>query len=310
MIVFRADFSPQTGLQPLRRCAYLTSLLKKSNEVLLCCREDKRATKFLSGQKISFSLVKDPAEIDISAARAVIFDLASFASQDAALLNKAKQAGIKTIQFLAAAAESQAADIAVSPSAEPQGALLHHKFRHFNKAKRKYRKKPALVFVNLGDMLSYRDLRQVVDSLHRLHLRMKIAPGIGLKKADKRNLLKIYPGIHFCGKSESPARAYFEADLALVVPGEFALEAAAVGTPALYMPLTKEQENLADAGVKLGTGVRIPSLADFSLPNVRDAIMPLDQETREKMGLAGKALVDGLGVQRFLSILKEKGIIV
>jgi len=309
MIVFRADFSPQTGLQPLRRCAYLTSLLKKSNEVLLCCREDKRATKFLSGQKISFSLVKDPAEIDISAARAVIFDLASFASQDAALLNKAKQAGIKTIQFLAAAAESQAADIAVSPSAEPQGALLHHKFRHFNKAKRKYRKKPALVFVNLGDMLSYRDLRQVVDSLHRLHLRMKIAPGIGLKKADKRNLLKIYPGIHFCGKSESPARAYFEADLALIPAGEEPLEAACVGTPALYMPVTKGQEALTDAWAARGLGVRIPSLGDFSIEAVRDVIETLTLERREKMGEVGKKMVDGLGMQRFFKVLKDNGII-
>ena len=45
------------------------------------------------------------------------------------------------------------------------------------------------------------------------------------------------------------------------------------------------------------------------MPAVRDAIAPLDQETREKMGAAGKALVDGLGVQRFFKVLKENGII-
>jgi hypothetical protein len=43
--------------------------------------------------------------------------------------------------------------------------------------------------------------------------------------------------------------------------------------------------------------------------SVRDALATLDQEAREKMGAAGKALVDGLGVQRFLKILKEKGVI-
>ena len=117
----------------------------------------------------------------------------------------------------------------------PSSALLHHKFRHFNKAKRKYRKNIKNIFINLGDLLPYRDLRQVVDILHRLRFKMKIAPGLNLKKADKRNLMKIYPGIHFCGKSESPARAYFEADLALVPAGEEILEAACVGTPALYM---------------------------------------------------------------------------
>ena len=138
---------------------------------------------------------------------------------------------------------------------------------------------------------------------------MKIVPGLSLKKADKRNLMKIYPGIHFCGRSESPARAYFEADLALIPPGDEALEAACVGTPALYMPMDKGQEALADACAAMGLGVKVPSLADLSVQAIRDAIAPLDLETREKMGAAGKALVDGLGVQRFFKILKENGII-
>jgi spore coat polysaccharide biosynthesis predicted glycosyltransferase SpsG len=188
-------------------------------------------------------------------------------------------------------------------------ALLHHKFRHFNIVRRKYRKKIRNIFVDLGDLLPYRDLRAVVDALHRLGYKMKIAPGLTLKKADKRNLMKIYPGSHFCGKSESLARAYFEADLALIPAGEEALDAAAVGTPALFMPLLKEQELLADAFAGQGTGVRIPSLADFSVPTVRDAITPLTLERREQMGAAGKKLVDGLGVHRFFKILKDEGII-
>ncbi len=117
---------------------------------------------------------------------------------------------------------------------------------------------------------------------------MKIAPGMNLKKADKRNLMKIYPGIHFCGKSESPARAYFEADLALIRPGEEALEAACVGTPALYMPQEDDQDDLSEKYADLGIGVKIPSLADFSVQTVRDAITPLSLERRETMGIAGK----------------------
>ncbi len=133
-----------------------------------------------------------------------------------------------------------------SPISGAGSALLHHKFRHFNTAKRKYRKKIRNIFINLGDLLPYRDLRAIVETLHRLGYRMKIVPGLGLKKADKRNLMKIYPGSHFCGKSESPARAYFEADLALIPPGDEALEAAAVGTPALYMLQQKGDDALAD----------------------------------------------------------------
>lgn len=309
MIIFRADVSPRTGLRSVRRCAWLASLLRKGNDVLLCCREDKQAAKFLAGAKIPFSLVKDPAACDVSEAGAVLFDLSSFSSQDIALLGKAKQNGVQTIQIVPCGGERQAADFVVSPCAELADALLHHKFRHFNRAKRKYRERTRLIFINLGDMLPYRGLRAIVDTLHRLRFRMKISPGLALKKADKRNLMRIYPGIHFRGKSESPARAYFEADLALIPPGDEALEAACVGTPALYFPVAKDQETLADAWAAKGLGVKIPSLADFSVDGVREALAPLNRETREKMGAAGRALVDGLGVQRFFKVLKENGII-
>ena len=306
MIIFRVDVSPRTGLRSLRRCAYLAALLKKDNGVLLCVREDKKAAKFLSERDLPVRFAKDPSTPDLGEARALVFDLDDFSAADKALLEKARETGIKTVQILSAGNAGQAVDIQVTGAGS---ALLHHKFRHFNKARRKYRKRIRNVFVNLGDLLPYRDLRAIVETLHRLGYKMKIAPGLNLKKADKRNLMKIYPGSHFCGKSESPARAYFEADLALVVPGDFALEAATVGTPALYMALNKEQEILADADVDRGTGARTPSLADFSVQTVRDAITPLDLETREKMGAAGKVLVDGLGVQRFFNLLKDNGIL-
>jgi spore coat polysaccharide biosynthesis predicted glycosyltransferase SpsG len=309
MIVFRADLSPQSGLFHLRRCAWLASLLAKSGPVRICSRADKKTAKFLAEKKAPSTLVKDPAALDIHAVKTIIFDLPVFSGQDVALLDKGKKAGVRTVQVVPAGGESQTVDLAVAPFAEAEHALLHHKFRHFNKANRKYRKKIRNIFINLGDLLPYRDLREIVDTLHRLRFKMKIAPGLNLKKADKRNLMKIYPGSHFCGKSESLARSYFEADLALIPAGEEILEAAAVGTPALFMSMIKGQELPADTYASRGTGVRIPSLADFSVPAVRDAIAPLDQETREKMGAAGKKLVDGLGVQRFFKILKENGII-
>jgi len=254
-------------------------------------------------------MAKDPAKIDLADATAIVFDVAPFSAPDNKLMEIAKKSGVKTVQIVVDEAERQPADITVSLFVQTGNALLHHKFRHFHQVRRKYRKATKLVFIHLGDLLPYRSLRAVVDTLHRLRLRMKIAPGLGLKKADRRNLMKIYPGTRFCGKSESPARAYFEADLALIPPGEEALEAACVGTPALYTPLDKGQENLAAACAGMGTGVPIPSLADFSIQALRDAIAPLTLERREQMGAAGKKLVDGLGVQRFFAILKEQGII-
>jgi spore coat polysaccharide biosynthesis predicted glycosyltransferase SpsG len=309
MIIFRADATPASGWRHLHRCAWLASLLKKSSSVRLDCREDKKTAKFLAEKGIPFVLHKDPGACDLSEAKAIVFDLPQFSSQDIALLEKAKKTGIKTIQIVAAAGERLAVDIAVSPFTEAENALLHHKFRHFNKVRRKYRKSPKLIFISLGELVPYRELREVVDVLHRLRFRMKISPASSLKKADRRNLMRIYPGIHFCGRSESPARAYFEADLALVPPGDEALEAAAVGTPALYMPLDSGQEALVEFCASHSTGVRFPSPAKLSVQAARDAIAPLTPERREQMGKTGKTLVDGLGVQRFFKVLKENGII-
>jgi len=305
MIVFRSDLAPQTGLRPLRRCAWLAALLKKGNDVLLCSREDKKAAKFLAERNLPARFVKDPASLDLGEVKAIIFDLDAFSPADIALLEKARQAGIKTVQILNSESAGQAVDIRVSGAGS---ALLHHKFRHFSIVKRKYRKKIRNIFVNLGDLLPYRDLRAIVDTLHRLRFKMKIAPGLNLKKADKRNLMKIYPGIHFCGRSESQARAYFEADLALIPPGEEAWEAAAAGTPALYMPLDRGQGVRAEERAGLGLGVKVPALADWSVQAMRGAIVPLTPELREKMGAAGRKLVDGLGSHRFLKILQDNGI--
>ncbi|MBN2400704.1 MAG: hypothetical protein JXI33_10245 [Candidatus Aminicenantes bacterium] len=295
-----------TGLRHLRRCAHLVSLLKKSNRVQCCAREDKKTAKFLAERNIPARFIKDPGVIDLNGVRALIFDLPHFSSADSTLLEKAAKTGIKTVQIIPAAGNGHAVDIQVSGA---EFTLLHHKFRHFNRIKRKYHQNIKNIFINLGDLFPYRDLRHIADILHRLHFKMKITPSLNLKKADRRNLMKIYPGIHFRGRSESPARSYFEADLALVPAAEEALEAACVGTPALYIPLGNSQEALAEQCVNLGLGVKIPSLADFSVQALHDAIAPLTREHREHMGAAGKRLVDGLGVQRFFKVLKDNEII-
>jgi len=324
MIVFRADLAPQTGLRPLRRCAWLAALLKKNNPVRICSREEKKTAKFLASQSIPFTLGKDPDAMDLDGVKAVVFNLPHFFVAENSLMEKARRTGVKTIQIISAAgAIRQPVDILVQPLIEtetrtedgqivlsgPAYALLHHKFRHFQKARRKYRKNIKNIFISLGDLLAYRDLRRLVDTLHRLRFKMKIAPGLNLKKADKRNLMKIYPGSHFCGRSESPARAYFEADLALVPAGEEILEAAAAGTPAIYFCQDPAQEALAASWAEHQAGLAFGKLEALTLDSFRDAIAPLDLERREAMAAAGKKLVDGLGVQRFFKVLKDHGVI-
>lgn len=309
MVIFRADATSRCGLSRLRRCAYLASQLRSAGDVLLLSREDRGAAKFLAGQKSPFRTLKDPAAFELAGAAALVLDLASYSPADAEQLERARRSGVRTVLIAPPAGAPAGADHTVVPSQEPGLALLHHKFRHFHGARRRYRRALRHVFVCLGDALPYRELRLVVDVLHRLGLRVKVEPGPALKKADRRNLARIYPGVHFRGRSESAARSYFEADLALVPPGDEALEAACVGTPALYLSLDKGEDGLAESWISKGLGAKSPVLAEFSAQSARAAIEPLDRETRERMGAAGRKLVDGLGVQRLLKTLKESGII-
>ncbi|HOW44458.1 MAG TPA: hypothetical protein PK919_04725 [Candidatus Aminicenantes bacterium] len=309
MVIFRADATVRSGLSRLRRCAYLASQLRSTGDVLLLSREDKGAAKFLAGQKAPFRMLKDPAAFELAGAGTLLLDLDSYSQADAALLERARNGGVRTVLIAPPNGAPAAADRTVDPAREPQLALLHHKFRHFHQARRRYRRAVRHVFVSLGDALPYRELRAIVDVLHRLGLRVKVEPGPGLKKADRRNLARIYPGVRFRGRSESAARSYFEADLALVRPGDEALEAACAGTPALYLSLEKGEDGLAESWIARGLGAKSPGLADFSVQSVRAAIEPLDQATRERMGSAGRALVDGLGVQRLHAILREQGIV-
>ncbi len=309
MVILRADATARSGLSRLRRCAYLASQLRSAGEVLLLSREDKGAAKLLAGQKAPFRTLKDPAAFELAGAGALILDLESYSQADTAMLERARKGGVRTVLIAPPAEAPGGADHAVAPSREPGLALLHHKFRHFHGARRRYRRAVRHVFLSLGDALPYRDLRQVIDVLHRLGLGVKVEPGPALKKADRRNLMRIYPGVHFRGRSESAARSYFEADLALVRPGDEALEAACVGTPALYLSLEKGEDGLAESWISKGLGTKSPALADFSVQSARAAIEPLDRETRERMGAAGRNLVDGLGVQRLIAILREQGIV-
>ena len=111
------------------------------------------------------------------------------------------------------------------------------------------------------------------------------------------------------GKTESLARSFFEADIALIISGISAFEAASVGTPALYIFGTKEQKSVAEAFEKEGMGIKISNIDEFLNSDVIGIINSLSLEQRQKMGNRGKELIDGLGVYRVIDFLKNKGII-
>jgi spore coat polysaccharide biosynthesis predicted glycosyltransferase SpsG len=165
------------------------------------------------------------------------------------------------------------------------------------------------IFVSLGGSVQYRQLRKVVDLLSRYRYNIKAAPGFYLKKSGRKILKRLYPGLRFVGKTESLARAFFEADVAFITAGMAAAEAAAVGTPCLYFHGNERQKYIAKSFEKQGVGLEISHIDDFSEGNIIKILNSLTLEKRMEMGNKGKTFVDGSGARRIVDFFEQKGII-
>ncbi len=309
MILFRADASQHFGFAPLLRCAFMASLLKKKQPVLICCPEEKAALKFLQESGLPFCT---PAQWEKreekKELRSIVFDLAEASEKDVQMLAWARKQKLRSVQLRAPGAAKLEADLVID-LALAENAPLHQQFRHFHQVRRKYRPRCKRLLVALGSGADYRLLRAAVDLLSRHGFRLKVASGFFQRKANKKILQRVYSHLHFVGKVQSLARAMFEADAALVTSGAMAAEAAACGTPALYFWRSPAQKTTAEFYASRGAGLAVGPLA--SLPNdaMLSALASLTLEKRQAMGSAGKELVDARGVFRVLDMLEKNGII-
>ncbi|MGE5340062.1 MAG: hypothetical protein ACM3SY_01155 [Candidatus Omnitrophota bacterium] len=329
MIVFRTDASQKTGFGHLNRSTYLASLLKSKSEVLFCMSDsamkDKAVSRFLGEKKFSRCSVKDLEQPKGPEYQSVVFDLREFSPEDLRLLHLAQKNGKKTVQITDLGLSQQAVDVTIDGSivnlfpyrdekknhllAGPDYTILHTRYRHFHGTVRKYRQRIRKVFICFGGGATYRDLREAIDQLTRHHLEVKIAPGYYLKKNSPKTLRRIYSGIRFVGNVSSLARAFFEADVALITAGIAAYEAAAVGTPALYFHYNEEQKAIAQAFETKGAGLEIAKIADLIHVDLAEKMNTLTFSKRVAMGNCGKEWVDARGVYRIIDFFQRTGII-
>ncbi|MCU0287189.1 MAG: hypothetical protein MUF15_12445 [Acidobacteria bacterium] len=318
MLVFRTDASEKIGFGRLKRSAYLASLLKKKTGIFFCVNNNKVVGRFLEDRHTPYCWLNDlekfqktPTEI-----QSIVFDLAEFSPSDIEFLRWAMANHIRTVQITDLGLCQQPVDYIIDASLEklfpydekekehvlngPEYMLLHHKFRHFNKVQRGYRKQIKNVFVSLGGGVEYRDLRNVIDLLNRRQFNIKTATGFFMKKAGRKSLKRLYPRLKLVGHTESLARSLFEADVAVINSGMTAAEAAAVGTPALYLYHHNEQKYIAQSFAKYGTGLEIAHIEEVSSENLVNALNSLTWEKRIAMGTKGKQLIDGKGASRIV----------
>jgi len=326
MLIFRTDASVNTGFGHLKRSVYLASLLKSKTGVLFCVNNDKVVLRFLEEHNTPFRIAKETDIREIyktGEVKGIVFDLRTFSPEDTRLLNGAKESNITTVQVTDLGLSQQPADYTVDGSIRrlfpydekkqvllgPEYALLHHKFRHFNKVSRKYRKKIKNVFISMGGAVQYRRLKRLIDLLNCRGYNVKTAAGFYLKKSERKALKRLFPRLRFVGKTDSLARPFFEADAAVITAGTAAAEAAAVGTPALYIHYHKEQQFIAETFQEHGAGLEISSIDDVLGGRLIDILDSLTVEKRIEMGTRAKKLVDGGGARRIVNFFESKVIV-
>jgi spore coat polysaccharide biosynthesis predicted glycosyltransferase SpsG len=323
MIIFRTDDIPGPDRGTIHRTYYLALLLKKQIPVHILVNNKVRISPEIIKKNISVIHTDKLKKPDMKGLKSVVFDLEKLGPEDQALFNWSRRENLKTIQFTDFGLNSQPVDFIIDPAPQmlteypedqngllgPQYAVLHTKFRHFNRAKKMWKKQPKNIFLSPGKGMTYRRLRDMIDELTRFHFNVKLNPGPMLRKSHKKILKRMYPQIRFVGNVESLARPFFESDIALIPAGTAAYAAAACGTPALYLHSSPQEVFIAESFEKKGFGVKADYSPDRSNSGIGEQIRSMNFKQCESMGTLGKQTVDALGVYRIIDFFRENNII-
>jgi len=313
MIVCFVEASPAVGYGRLTRALVLARHLKHRCRIVFTGHLDRPAGKTMEKTALPFHPVKEASRLPSGPPRLILFDAPPSDANRAVL----REIGAAPLVQLREAGEPELdcqvslkqfpADSEGEMSGDADLFILHPQFRHFHAVERKYKRRVRQIFLYLGGETEYRPVHDLVDILIRHDFRVKIAGDYLVKKSYKKSLRKKYRGLQFSGACQSLARSLFEADLALITPGTIAAEAAAAGTPAVYLSVRKEHRAAAAWWAAQGTGIDAGSLDALAETELVQAMrdLSLDPDRRAVMGRAGKKRIDARGLLRTMDLLNE-----
>ena len=190
----------------------------------------------------------------------------------------------------------------------PKYFLLKTKFRHFNKARKKIRKRAKKVYISLGGWFDVDILRKFAEILLKEGFSVVASWGFGKTKRERRLFKKSFPSVHIVVNGSYIPRKYYEADIAILSGGISFYEAAATGTPSILFYKDHYQKFTVESFLEKGFGFSGGNLFDFKIDYFLELIRKLkyDFSLREQHSQTGKSLVDGLGLLRLKNIVKEE----
>jgi len=311
MILFWTDPSAPGGWSRLERCVTLGVNALSRNGLALALPRPGRAAGYLSGRRVNFYTQERVLGDFPEETRLLVLDMAvpGETAQRMAAACRNRKVPVAVINDPGDATEFSA-DFrlggwpAAEPAGEPPGmewAILHPRFRHVHRLNRNYPGKPRRILLHLEDRLEFRSLSDLIDPLWRAGYRLRIGPVAAIRGNLKRALTRKFSGIRWVGAVECMARPFHEADAAVIAPGAAAFEAAAAGTPALYLCGNKGERKAAARLEELGLG--------FTADSPKEVLAGLDEDTLRRCGETARGLVDGRGLFRTLDFLRSRGVL-
>lgn len=323
-VLIRCDGGAPLGLGHVKRCLALAEkLVTRGLACRFAGRYDESARQAIQSAGFAmFSLddVQDEARavcalVRQHGARAVLFDVRTDLGPEA--LRAVGREGAKIVTLDDASARRLAADIAVlSPTAQALRldwtgftgeALIGWEWTVLAAAPPSSRTlcgAPPTLLVSMGGA----DPQGLTLRCARLlrPLAPKLVPffvvGAAFPSADDvaAELARLWPGKDVFFRPPSLAPAIAKADFALVAYGVTAQELAAAGVPALYLALSGDHQQSAEALAGTGAGRALGVAGALSDAAIRDSVAALavDGEARRRMSLAGRKALDGQGAER------------
>lgn len=172
--------------------------------------------------------------------------------------------------------------------------VLYPRYRHFHLLEKEYRKKGKKVLVALSSMADYEEVVNAIYAVEREGLFPVFAPHFEFPRPLLSKLRLRFRKLKIIGPVQDLARAFWEADIALISGRLKPYEAASIGVPAVYW----EKD-------KITTEFQAEGAGEFYREGVLTELY-YSRDKREEMGRVGKSLVDGLGLKRMLELVRSE----
>lgn len=312
-ITFITDASSQIGFGHLVRCFNLSKELQENGFTTNFYVKNKEARLFCQQREID---INNRVFGDV-----IIFDLPFFTKIEKAKIQIAKMLEKKVVQITDLGLNQQEkVDLYIDQSitkkfsysivkkvlSGPEYAILHSNYATFHDVEKPINNEIKNVLISLGGAGKYRNYKAIVKQLEPYNFNIYIAPGFCMSRFQKWKLASEKKNVFIIGSKKmmgeraSIAFYYHYVDLAIIIAGTAAFEAACCGTPALYLHYDVQAFTAKDFEKNVA-GIHLGHLETAAF----DVIGRLSLRQRQNMSAAGKKLVDGRGAKRVVEKIME-----